>query len=112
MLNRDKFVGKDLEVNEKVCDTLDVKKNLFCEKELATVLKEIKYNKASDADSVVNEFLTYGGSDVRKTLIKPLYKKGDKSKCHNYRGINLVSVGSKLLSDMILFRLRDAVDKF
>ena len=29
----------------------------------------------------------------------------------NYRGISLVSVGSKLLSNMILFRLRDAVDK-
>ena len=26
-------------------------------------------------------------------------------------GISLVSVGSKLLSNMILFRLRDAVDK-
>ena len=29
----------------------------------------------------------------------------------NYRGISLDSVGSKLLIDMILFRLRDEVDK-
>ena len=29
----------------------------------------------------------------------------------NYRGISLVSVGRKLLSNMILFRLSDAVDK-
>ena len=79
-----------------------------------------------------NEFLKYGSSEVRnkllkimnmifekgeapndfrKTLIKPLYKKGDKSECCNYQGINLVSVGSKLLSNMILTRLRDAVDK-
>ena len=57
-------------------------------------------NKALGADSVVNEVLKYGGSDVRnkllkivnmifekgevpnyfrKPLIKPLYKKGDKS---------------------------------
>ena len=47
-----------------------------------------------------------------KSLIKPMLKKGDKSECRNYRGISLVSVGSKLLSKMILFRLRDAVDKF
>ena len=109
-----------------------MKEDLFCEEELATVLKGLKNNKAPGADSVVNEFLKYGGSEVRnkllkimnmifekgevpndfrKTLIKPLYKKGDKSECGNYRGISLVSVGSKLLSNMILFRLRDAVDK-
>ncbi|XP_065567671.1 uncharacterized protein LOC136031782 [Artemia franciscana] len=50
-------------------------------------------------------------SDSRKTLAKPPYKKGDKSECGNYRGISLVFVGSKLLSNVILFRLRDAVDK-
>ena len=81
---------------------------------------------------MINKFLKYGGSEVRnkllkiknmifekgevpndfrKTLIKPLYKKGDKSECCNYQGISLVSVSSKLLSNMILFRLRDAVDK-
>ena len=42
-----------------------------------------------------------------ETLIKPLYKKGDKSVCLNYRGISLVSVGIKLLSNMNTFRLRD-----
>ena len=92
----------------------------------------LKNNKAPDAYSMINEFLKYGGSEVRnkllkimkmifekgevpndfrKTLIKPLYKKGDKNECRNYRGISLVSVGSKLLSNMILFRLKDAVDK-
>ena len=92
---------------------------------------------------MVNEFLKYGGSEViikllkimsmisekgkapkdfRKTLIKPLYKKGDKRQRRNYRGISLVSVGSKLstyrtvrtlhlLSNMTLFRLKDAVYK-
>ena len=50
-------------------------------------------------------------NDFRKTLIKPLYKKGDKSECCNYWGISLFSVGSILLSNMILFRLTDAVDK-
>ena len=132
MLNRDTVAGKDIQENEKVCDTLDVKQDLFCEEELAIVLKGLKNNKAPGADSIVNEFLKYGGSkarnkllkiinmilekgevpdDFRKTLIKPLYKEGDKSECRNYRGISLVSVGSKLLSNIILLRLRDAVDK-
>ena len=39
VLNRDRVAGKDIEENEKVCDTLDVKEDLFCEEELATVLK-------------------------------------------------------------------------
>ena len=81
---------------------------------------------------MVGEFLKYDGSefinkllknlnmifykgevpnDFRKTIIRPLYKKGNKSERRNYRGISLVSVGSKLLSNIVLFRLRDAVDK-
>ena len=81
---------------------------------------------------MINEFLKYDGSEVRnkllkilnmvfekedvsndfrKTLIKPLYKKGDKSECRNYRRISMVSVGSKLFSNRIIFRLREAVDK-
>ena len=100
VLNRDTVAGKDIDENEKVCDTLDVKEDLFSEEELATVLKGLKNNKALGADSMINQFLKYGGSEVRnkllkimniifekgkvpndfrKTLIKPLYKKGDKS---------------------------------
>ena len=109
-----------------------MKEDLYCEEKLVTVLKGLKNNKAPGADSLVNEFLEYGGSEVRnkllkimntifekgevsndfrKTLIKPLYKKGDTSKCCNYRGISLVSVHSKLLSSMILFRMKDTVEK-
>ena len=61
--------------------------------------------KAPGADSIVNESLKYGDSvvrnkllktmnimfekgkvprDLKKTLIKPLYKKGGKSECGNY----------------------------
>ena len=57
VLNRDTVAGKDIEENEKVCDTLDVKEDLFCEEELATVLKGLKNNKAPGADSVVMSFL-------------------------------------------------------
>ena len=42
VLNRDTVAGKDIDENEKVCDTSDVKEGLFCEEELATVLKGLK----------------------------------------------------------------------
>ena len=82
-----------------------MKKDLFYEEELVTVLNGLKNNKAPDADSVINEFLKYGVSEVRnkllkimnmtfetgevpndfrKTLIKLLYKKGDISECRTY----------------------------
>ena len=34
-------------------------------------------------------------SDFWKTLVKPLYKKGDKDEFGNYRCISLVSIGTK-----------------
>ena len=58
VLNPDRVIGKDTGENEKVCDTLDVKEDLFCEDGLVTVLKGIKKNNEHvDADSVVNKFL-------------------------------------------------------
>jgi len=101
-----------------------VKEYLFCEEELIKVLKGLKNIKAPDADSVVNDFLNLlvlkvrnkllkitniifekreVPNDFRKTLIKLLYKKSDKSEYGNYRSISLVSVGSKLHSIMIIY---------
>ena len=48
-------------------------------------------------------------NDFRKSLTEQQYKKGDKSGCGTYLGFRLVSVGSQLLSNMIL-RLRDAAN--
>ena len=42
-------------------------------------------------------------TNFRKTLIQPLYKKGDESDRSNYRGVSLISVDIKLLSKMIFF---------
>ena len=78
-LNRDTVAGKDIDENEKVCDTLDVKEDLFSEEELATVLRGLKNNKAPGADSMINEFLKHGGSEVRNKLLKimnMIFEKG------------------------------------
>ena len=109
-----------------------MQEDLSYEEELETVLKGLENNKAPCADRVFNEFIKYGGSEVRnkllrimntifekgevpsdfrKTLLKPLYKKCGKSGCVNYKGISLVSIGHKLLSMMILFSHRNALDK-
>ena len=69
VLKQDRVTGKILEII-KICDTLDVKEDLFCDEELATVLKGLKINKAPCAVSAVNEFLKYGSVEVRNKLLK------------------------------------------
>ena len=80
VLNRDTVAGKDIDENEKVCDTLDLKKDLFFEEEKVTVLKGLKNDKAPGADSVINDFLKYGDSKVTNMLLKimnMIFEKGE-----------------------------------
>jgi len=45
--------------------------------------------------------------DSKIGLIVPLFKKGDKMKCENYRGIMLLNVTYKILSSVILGRMKE-----
>ena len=55
---------------KKVCDTLDVKGDLLCEVEVATVQIRLKNSSVQCADCVVNKFFKYGGFEVRNKLLK------------------------------------------
>lgn len=44
-------------------------------------------------------------SEWSEALVIPIYKKGDKKLCSNYRGISLLNVTYKILSKLISKRL-------
>ena len=53
VLNRDRVAGKYIEENEKVCDNLEMKEDLFCEEESPSVVKGLKNNKAPGTNSIL-----------------------------------------------------------
>ena len=95
--------------------------------EVQKAMHGVKLRKAAGADEVPIELLLYGGDqalDFMHTICKevwktgewpddwgfstfiPIPKKGDHSKCTNYRTISLVSHASKILLKIILDRIR------
>ena len=75
-----------------------------------------------DAEEVTREVLHSLFSDIWETeeipsdwkegYIVRIPKKGDLSSGSNYRGISLLSVPSKIFNQVILNRIKDAVDPY
>jgi len=48
----------------------------------------------------------------RESITGPMSKRGDKTRCNNYRYISLFSITYKLLSNILLSRLSPNTYKF
>ena len=113
-------------------DTLDVNTGPPTKAEITKAIKSIKNGKAAGPDGIPPEALK-ADPTVSAEMLQPLLqkiweeelvpndwklgymvklpKKGDLSKCSNWRGIMLLSVPGKVLARIILERLKEALDE-
>ena len=97
------------------------------QEEVRVALKRLKNNKAAGADGLPGELFKAGGDmligcihqlirkiwlvesmpgDWSRGVICPVLKKGDPTKCENYRGISLIAISYKILSTILCERLK------
>lgn len=96
--------------------------------EIKEVIEILKNNKAPGEDMIAAELIKKVGELIlllmiwklikkirqqeqipeewKVAVICPIYKKWDPEDCHNYRGISLLNAAYKILSNVILNRLK------
>jgi hypothetical protein len=98
--------------------------------EIETAVAKFKHYKSPGSDEILAELIQACGEtfqyemhkpinsiwnkeelpDQRKeSVIVPIYKKGNKTDCSNYRGISLLSASNKILSSKLLSRLHSYI---
>ena len=108
------------EANEAIEETAPT------ELEVMLTIGKLKNRKAAGYDEMFAEYLKRGGDtltrkvhelivniwnseeipeDWKKSIIVPLFKKGDKSVCDYWRGISLLSAAGKVFTNIILDRI-------
>jgi len=94
--------------------------------EVELAIEELKHHKSSGIDQIPSELIKAGGKTIRyqihiliisicnkeelpeewkQSVTVPIYRKGDKTDCSNYRGISLLHSTYKILSNILLSRL-------
>ena len=87
---------------------------------------------AAGSDGIHPELIQYGGNKLlnrinelvrqiweeeripeewKETIIVPIYKKGDRNRCENYRGIVLGNATYKILAHIILEKIKPYITK-
>ncbi|XP_071582471.1 uncharacterized protein [Temnothorax nylanderi] len=101
------------------------------EEEIVRAVRNMKLGKAAGVDGIPMEAWLYGGAAVRRALtdllkliwkegkiptewrtsiVVPLYKRGDKERTDNYRGISLLCTAYKVYAEILRNRLEEIME--
>lgn len=114
-------------IEEVVTDTAEIYIPEPTQEEVRNAIRKLKNNKAVGNDNIPSELIKKGTlqleyeitelvkqiwkdekipQDWNEAIIIPILKKGDKEVCSNYRGISLLNSTYKILSIIVLDRLK------
>ncbi|KAJ4443079.1 hypothetical protein ANN_04729 [Periplaneta americana] len=109
----------------------EIRVGLHCT-EVEIAIENLKKYKSPGIDQIPAELIQEGGSALyseiyklvlaiwekeivpeqwKESIIVPIFKKGDKTNCGNFRGISLLLTSYKILSNILLRRLAPYVDE-
>jgi len=97
----------------KIIDSLKTKNTSGYDEITTNIIKSIKPCIISPLINICNKMLDQGSYPARLnfSLIRPIYKGGDRSAASNYRPISLLPVFSQILEKAIYNRLLDHLNK-
>jgi len=100
--------------------------------DVKTAVRDLKNNKVAGTDGIHLELIKYGGNKLlnriyelvrqiweeeripeewKETIIVPIYKRGDRDRCENYRGIVLENAPYKIFVNIILLKIKPYIEK-
>ena len=128
MVNSFRTHSHDDEINEDTClYDVEISMNIVLE-----ALNLAKNNKSPGLDGITNELLKNGGNclhqsllamfqkfiklektphEWNKSIIVPIFKKGDRKDLNNYRGISLTSCVAKIFNRIIAMSISKFLEK-